>query len=391
MTNLTARNPLCLMRLSTLCLLIGICASGRAQFLYTTNGNGSIVITGYNGTGGAVAIPSLINDRPVVQIARDAFAAKSTITSIAVPASITNIGLSAFASSGLTNISVDPGNQGYSSFSGVLFDKPQAMLVEFPAGAGGTYIVPQSVISVADQAFSSCTLLTNIVLPPTLHWIGSNAFSNCTGLTSVNIPDGVESIPYGAFANCSALTRVVIPASVANIGPYAFTFCGLTEIDIPEGTVSIDTASFANATKLTRVRVSKTVESVGTYAFVSCTNLTEIYFEGDCPSLGAEPFGNTPKLTVYYSADATGWTSTFGTRPAVMWNATISRVTLSNDTQVILTITGAAGLSFVVQKSRDLQNSNWSSIHTNRTSDIPIDVSDTETLSAPAFYRLRSP
>src|SRR3954471_3651010 len=77
----------------------------RAQFLYQTN-NGAITIVGYNGTGGAVAIPNVINGYPVVQIATNAFASKSAITSVIIPTSITNIGIGAFAScTALTSIS----------------------------------------------------------------------------------------------------------------------------------------------------------------------------------------------------------------------------------------------------------------------------------------------
>src|ERR1051325_735102 len=114
-----------LIRSIVLLLILVTPGLSRAQFLYKTN-NGAITITGYNGTGGAVAIPTTINGYAVVQIATNSFASKTSITSINVPSSITNIGVGAFAScTSLTSITVDPGNQQYASSAGVLFNKEQ--------------------------------------------------------------------------------------------------------------------------------------------------------------------------------------------------------------------------------------------------------------------------
>ena len=45
-------------------MLLALPAPVQAQFNYTTN-NGTITITGYTGSGGAVTIPSTINGLPV--------------------------------------------------------------------------------------------------------------------------------------------------------------------------------------------------------------------------------------------------------------------------------------------------------------------------------------
>jgi hypothetical protein len=392
MSKLTVHDSLHWMRLSALCLLIGMCAIGRAQFLYVTN-NGSITITGYNGSGGSVVIPGAIDGRAVVKVETNAFAAKSTITDINIPNSVTNIGLGAFGSCpNLTNITVDPVNQQFSSSAGVLYDKTQSTLVQFPCGVGGTFNVPQSVTSIAEQAFSSSTLLTNVVLSTNLISIGSIAFSNCKGLISMNIPHGVKSIPYAAFSNCSALANVTIPGSVTNIGAYAFTFCSLTSLDIADGTISIDTSAFAQAQKLVRVTLPKTVKSIGVFAFSSCPNLVEVYFEGDCPAVGAEPFSNVPDLKVYYGVEAAGWTSTFGGRQTVLWNAAISQIktNFGQDTQVKLTIDGNNGLAFFLETSARLTNSIWTRISTNRTGDTPLEFNVGADLDR-SFFRVRSP
>jgi PKD repeat protein len=73
------------------------CAFARpvfATFTYSTN-NGTITITGYQGSGGVVTIPPSINGLPVTSIAQQAFFF-SSITDILIPGSVTYIGGYAF-------------------------------------------------------------------------------------------------------------------------------------------------------------------------------------------------------------------------------------------------------------------------------------------------------
>src|SRR2546427_8197515 len=67
----------------------------QAQFNYVTN-NGAITITGYTGAGGPVTIPSTTNGLPVTTIGDSAFYRKASVTSVAIPNNITNIGTYAF-------------------------------------------------------------------------------------------------------------------------------------------------------------------------------------------------------------------------------------------------------------------------------------------------------
>jgi len=48
---------------------------------------------------------------------------------------------------------VDAANPNYSSTNGVLFDKAQTTLIEFPGGLAGSYTIPNSVTSIGDYAF----------------------------------------------------------------------------------------------------------------------------------------------------------------------------------------------------------------------------------------------
>ena len=73
--------------------------------------------------------------------------------------------------------------------------------------------------------FSGCTGLTSIEIPNSVISIGNNAFSGCTGLTSIIIPGLVTLIGEYAFYRCSSLTLVIIPEKVTSIGEYVFYRC----------------------------------------------------------------------------------------------------------------------------------------------------------------------
>jgi len=70
--------------------------------------------------------------------------------------------------------------------------------------------IPSSVTNIGDYAFSGCTSLTSTTIPNSVTSIGNYAFQGCSSLTSITIPNGVTSIGEGAFDGCTALTSINI-------------------------------------------------------------------------------------------------------------------------------------------------------------------------------------
>lgn len=70
----------------------------------------------------------------------------------------------------------------------------------------GTFIIPDSVTSIGDWAFSDCRGLTSVTIGSGVTSIGNYAFSRCIGLTSITIPDSMTSIGSFAFEDCNGLT-----------------------------------------------------------------------------------------------------------------------------------------------------------------------------------------
>lgn len=110
-----------------------------------------------------------------------------TITSVTIPAAVTEIRDHAFADcENLRVVNVEPGVQRIGNWA-------------FYNCAIETLLLPASVTVIGNNAFSYCKALASVELPETLVDIGWFAFESCTSLTSVNIPASVERIGLRAF------------------------------------------------------------------------------------------------------------------------------------------------------------------------------------------------
>ncbi|MDR1893405.1 MAG: leucine-rich repeat domain-containing protein [Spirochaetales bacterium] len=163
----------------------------------------------------------------VTSIGNSAFAGCSNLTGVSIPAGVTSIGNMAFvACYQLSAITVDSANQNYSSAGGVLFNKDQSTLIQYPNGRSETsYAIPNSVTDIGSSAFYNCSNLTGITFPATLTTINSDAFAYCSNLADITFPDALTTINSYAFYQCEALTSVTFPAAVTNIGGWAFSYC----------------------------------------------------------------------------------------------------------------------------------------------------------------------
>jgi hypothetical protein len=382
----------------------------------------SVTSIGSSVFGGCTRLTSVAIPNSVTSIGIFAFAS-SGITSVTIPNSVTSIGVSAFNNcTNLTSINVDAANPAYSSLGGVLFDKALATLLEFPGGLGGSYTIPNGVTSIGTNAFYNCSSLTNVTIPNSVTSIGNDAFGLCTSLTSVTIPNSVTSIGYGAFSyctslanvsipnsvtslgawafyNCTSLTSVTIPNSVTSIGGVAggefgngmFQFCySLTNVIIPKSVTNIGDWAFAYCTSLTSVTIPASVTNIGAWTFVYCTSLTSAYFLGNAPPDDGTVFASDP-ATVYYLAGTTGWGSTFGSVPAVLWNPHSLSPGFTAG-QFGFNVTGSSNLVIVVEACTNLSNPTWTPVGTNTLNGGSSYFSDPQwTNYTSRFYRLRSP
>ena len=165
----------------------------------------------------------------IVSIGSKAFYVCSNLTgTLVIPSSVTSIGEMAFAGCAVTNIEVDDANTSYCDIDGMLLDKACTVLIDCPEGKTGNVVIPGTVTTIAEHAFSNCVGLTGtLIIPDSVVTIDRKAFFGCENLTgNLVIPDSVESIGNNAFYNCAGFTgKLTIGESVVQIGAHAFYEC----------------------------------------------------------------------------------------------------------------------------------------------------------------------
>ena len=175
----------------------------------------------------------------------------------------------------------------------VLFNKDKSKIISFRIQNIESYIIPDSVTSIGNGAFSGCSFLSSIVIPDSVTSIGDGAFSGCSSLSSIVIPKSVTSIGDSAFFGCSSLSNIVIPNSVTSIGDSAFSNCSsLSSIVIPESVTSIGDRAFSGCRSLSSIVIPNSVTSIGEWAFSDCSSLKYISIPKSVICLNGNPFVN---------------------------------------------------------------------------------------------------
>ncbi len=132
-------------------------------------------------------LTSITIGNSVTSIGNYAFNACNKLTELEIPDSLTSIGDKVFERCyALKEIRVSEKNSAYSSVKGILFNKNMSNLICYPYGrTEASYIIPSSVTSISNSAFTLCNSLTSIVIPTSVTSIGNSAFYYCKGLTTV--------------------------------------------------------------------------------------------------------------------------------------------------------------------------------------------------------------
>jgi len=184
---------------------------------------GSVASVGNSAFYNCVSLTNATIANGVLSIGEGTFAQCTSLGSVTIPGSVTNIGAAAFAGcDAQTAINVDAQNAFFSSLNGVLFDKAQSTLVEYPGGKIGTYDFPGTVTSIAQDAFASCSNLTRITIPASVTNIGTEAFADCYYLTTATVASGVLTLGEYAFGGCVRLTSVYFQGNAPNADSFVF-------------------------------------------------------------------------------------------------------------------------------------------------------------------------
>lgn len=270
---------------------------------------------------------------------------------VMLPANLGSLGGGAFAGcASLEEITLDKGNTYFSVNDGVLFNSEETELIQFPAGYGYEYEVPDGVIEICSGAFADCYDLTSISLPASIAFIWGYAFENCycldtvyyrsqasqwesvkvdeegndyffeaelvcakelsgkcgeslawtldesgtlsitgTGAMTDYDPESGTAAPWADSAELIA--GVTIASGATSIGSYAFSGCSAMEsISIPASVTNVGDGAFYGCASLEAAELPSGVAGVGKQMFYGCELLASVTLPASVTSIGKQAF-----------------------------------------------------------------------------------------------------
>ena len=179
----------------------------------------------------------------------------------------------------LVNIEISENNKYFKTIDNNIYSKDGKTIVLYaPGKKEKSFVIPNGVSSVGDNAFWGSVTLENIFIPESVSMIGTGAFRNCSALKSVILSDGINSIGDYTFSGCRALENINLPSGLKSIGRNAFNYCeSLKNIIIPSS-----------------------VGTIGREAFNGCKNNLTIYCRSYAKGIGWDAYWNNSGCTVIW-------------------------------------------------------------------------------------------
>lgn len=296
------------------------------------------------------SLSSVVIGNSVESIGAYAFNLCLGLKSITIPKSVKNIDHTAFWNTGITNVEF----ANIESFCGISYNKPTTIAEHYCINGEEIteLVVPSTVTSIGNYAFSGCKSITSITIecdadfsnsdlfftvegvkykvlnkssvevvadnytgqiyiPENVTYgntfivtsIGENAFANQTGVTSINIPKTVTNIGNGAFDCCDNLDYL-LSNNCKYIGtednPY-MVLIGVKNVDIDAVEINnsckfIHSSAFSGCSSLAEVAIPESVISIGNKAFQNCTSLTAVTIPNSVTEIGDYTFSGCSDL-----------------------------------------------------------------------------------------------
>lgn len=259
----------------------------------------------------------------VTNIGNYAFYNCDGLESITIPAATTSIGDCAFGNCNvLKSITVSQSNGFYKTIDGVLYTKDGKTLLQYATGkTDESFIVPNQVNTVYFEAFANCQL-TSVTISDNVISVGDFAFSSCPRLTSITIGKGLSEVGIAAFAVNNSLLSITVDGNnehLISIDGNLYTKDGKTLIQysigksdtsftIPDTVEIIGKWSFADCKNLVSIVISNNVTSINSYAFLRCENLKSLFFGAQVSRFSWDIFQGCDSLTdIYYPGSEEAW------------------------------------------------------------------------------------
>lgn len=216
---------------------------------------------------------------------------------VTIRANVSAIEPTVFDSIQVNAFYVSDNNKYFKSIDGVLYTKNGKELIRYPSGRKGSYVIPNTVTSIAQDAFRGCSHLTSVQLPNNLTRIGTAAFYNCKKLETIHIPSKITALKKQTFYNCFSLKSISLSSNIEEIGDETFYNCrNLTSAMLPSNLIKLGQMAFYNCKALKEVFIPNKVNHIASYSFFNCKSLESIHIGANVESIGYFAFSQCSSI-----------------------------------------------------------------------------------------------
>ncbi|MGN1421700.1 MAG: leucine-rich repeat protein [Eubacterium sp.] len=268
----------------------------------TISGEGAI--TGYYWTGENASpfenctVKHIVIEEGITSLCNYIFDTVSGIETFSIPASLTTIQIYAidhctFVGGAGNGFTVADGSESFCAYNGTLYNKDKTRLIRFVNSDATEFTVPDTVSSIAFEAFSSDVTLDKLVLNGTNLVLDDYAI-RVAKIKHLEINEGVKFL--GNLCSIDSTVwedeTITLPASLEAIGTQGFFDGGsaIKNFVVAEGNTvfsAIDGVLYKDGTTLfsypagrtdTSFTVSDSTTTIGNCAFSFCKNLESVDF-----------------------------------------------------------------------------------------------------------------
>lgn len=144
-------------------------------------------------------------------------------------------------------------------------------------------VLNEGLIEIGSNAFGGA-VITSLILPNSLTTIGQEAFSGCYQLAEITWPDNKGFTEINGFDHCTSLPDSIfesLPVTVTSIGYEAFLGCRFSSVSLPGTIETIGERAFAYNYNLKSLSLHEGLQSIGVCAFNRCNGTDNgEYMEG---------------------------------------------------------------------------------------------------------------
>ena len=277
--------------------LICIIVNKENKFYDSRNDCNAIIETKSNTL--IVGCQNTIIPNNVKSVGEWAFTGCCNLSFIFIPKEVLMIGQRAFnGCERLKKISVDKDNEFFDSrndCNAIIETKTNTLIV----GCKNT-IIPNSVKTIGEWAFSGCNKLSAINIPESVLSINEGAFSGCSDLSNVELPKGLKELGCRVFSD-SGIESIIIPDGIEVISESLFNCCrNLISVNLPNSVTTIENYAFSQCRPLSSISMSDNVITIGDWAFACCSSLASIELSNSIQIIGKGAFYDCESLRTFF-------------------------------------------------------------------------------------------